>query len=117
MKTPVLEACKFTKKRLWRRCFPVNFMKFLTTHFLQNTSRRLLLSFFHVAKLRKTYFIILCVLIQLFFDPDGMYLFKVKNKDTRTTGLRPATLLKKRLWHRCFPVNFLEHLFLAENLQ
>ena len=21
-------------------------------------------------------------------------------------GLRPATLLKKRLWHRCFPVNF-----------
>ena len=22
------------------------------------------------------------------------------------SGLRPATLLKKRLWHRCFPVNF-----------
>ena len=21
-------------------------------------------------------------------------------------GLRPVTLLKKRLWHRCFPVNF-----------
>ena len=21
-------------------------------------------------------------------------------------GLRPATLLKERLWHRCFPVNF-----------
>ena len=21
-------------------------------------------------------------------------------------GLRPATLLKKRIWHRCFPVNF-----------
>ena len=21
-------------------------------------------------------------------------------------GLRPATLVKKRLWHRCFPVNF-----------
>ena len=21
-------------------------------------------------------------------------------------GLRPATLLKKRLWHRCFPANF-----------
>ena len=25
------------------------------------------------------------------------------NKDA---GLRPATLLKKSLWHRCFPVNF-----------
>ena len=23
---------------------------------------------------------------------------------------RPATLLKKRLWHRCFPVNFAEFL-------
>ena len=23
-------------------------------------------------------------------------------------GLRPATLLKKRLWHRCFPLNFCE---------
>ena len=26
------------KKRLWRRCFPVNFAKFLRTPFLQNTS-------------------------------------------------------------------------------
>ena len=27
-------------------------------------------------------------------------------------GPRPATLLKKRLWHKCFPVNFAkEHLF------
>ena len=25
-------------------------------------------------------------------------------------GLRPATLLKKRLWHRCFPVNFVNFL-------
>ena len=32
------------KKKLWRRCFPVNFTKFLRTHFLRNTSGRLLLS-------------------------------------------------------------------------
>ena len=25
-------------------------------------------------------------------------------------GLRPATLLKKRFWHRCFPVNFAKFL-------
>ena len=25
------------------------------------------------------------------------------------TGLRPATFLKKRLWHRCFPVNFVKY--------
>ena len=24
----------------------------------------------------------------------------------KVAGLRPATLLKKRLWHSCFPVNF-----------
>ena len=24
----------------------------------------------------------------------------------KVAGLRPAALLKKRLWHRCFPVNF-----------
>ena len=35
------------------------------------------------------------------------------------TGLRPETLLKKRLWHRCFPVNFAKFLktsFLTEHL-
>ena len=26
----------------------------------------------------------------------------------KVTGLRPATLLKKRLWHRCFHVNFVK---------
>ena len=25
---------------------------------------------------------------------------------SKVAGLKPATLLKKRLWHRCFPVNF-----------
>ena len=25
-------------------------------------------------------------------------------------GFRPATLLKKRLWHRCFPVNIVKFL-------
>ena len=27
-----------------------------------------------------------------------------------STGLRPATLLKKRLWRRCFPMNFTKFL-------
>ena len=31
------------KKRPWHRCFPVNFVKFLRTTFLQNTPGRLLL--------------------------------------------------------------------------
>ena len=28
----------------------------------------------------------------------------------KVAGLRPATLLKKRLWHRCFPVNLTKFL-------
>ena len=28
----------------------------------------------------------------------------------KVAGLRPATLLKKRLWHRSFPVNFVKFL-------
>ena len=38
----------------------------------------------------------------------------------KVAGLRPATLLKKRLWHKCFPVNFAKFLrtpFLIKHLQ
>ena len=28
------------------------------------------------------------------------------SQDFKVAGLRPASLLKKRLWHKCFPVNF-----------
>ena len=38
----------------------------------------------------------------------------------KVAGLMHATLLKKRLWHRCFPVNFVEFLrtpFFAEHLR
>ena len=33
-----LRPATLSKKRLWHRCFPVNFAKFLRTPFLQNTS-------------------------------------------------------------------------------
>ena len=38
-----LRPATLLKKRLWHRCFPVNFAKFLRTPFLQNISGRLLL--------------------------------------------------------------------------
>ena len=38
-----LGPASLLKKRLWYRCFPVNFVKFLKTSFLQNTSCRLFL--------------------------------------------------------------------------
>ena len=37
----------------------------------------------------------------------------------KVVGLRPATLLKRRLWHSCFPVNFVKFLgtpFIKEHL-
>ena len=37
-----LRPAALFKKRLWHRCFPVNFVKFLRTPFLQNTSGQLL---------------------------------------------------------------------------
>ena len=38
-----LRPATLLKKRLWHRCFPLNFEKFLRKGFLQNTSGRLLL--------------------------------------------------------------------------
>ena len=44
-KVASLRPATLLKKRHWHRCFPVNFVKFLTTPFLQNTSGRMLLNF------------------------------------------------------------------------
>ena len=41
-KVAVLRPATLFKKRLWHKCFPVNFVKFLRTPFLQDTSGRLL---------------------------------------------------------------------------
>ena len=38
------ESTTLLKKTLWHKCFPLNFVKFLRTPFLQNTSGRLLLA-------------------------------------------------------------------------
>ena len=39
-----LSPATLLKKRLWHRCFPLDFAKFVRTPFLQNNSGRLLLS-------------------------------------------------------------------------
>ena len=63
-------------KRLWHRCFPVNFAKFLRTPFLKEHLWWLLLNLQESAFARA------------FFS--------------KYAGLRPAILLKKTLWRRCF---------------
>ena len=42
-RVPFLIKLQALKKRPWYRCFPLNFVKFLRTPFLHNTSGRLLL--------------------------------------------------------------------------
>ena len=51
--TTRLRSATLLKKRVWLRCFPVNFVKFLRTRFLQNTSGRLLLASEKTAKYEK----------------------------------------------------------------
>ena len=44
---------------------------------------------------------------------------EISQNSQENTCVRPATLLKKRLWHRCFPVNFVKFLrtpFFTEHL-
>ena len=51
-----LRPANLLKKRLWHRCFPVNFVKFLLTPILQNTSGRLLPCFGHAQKFYISHF-------------------------------------------------------------
>ena len=45
IKVACVRPVTLSKKRLWHRCFPVNFAKFLRTSFSQNTSRQLLVNY------------------------------------------------------------------------
>ena len=92
------EADNFIKKETWQTCFPVNFEKFLGILFIQNTTRSSRPEVFckkgglkNFTKFKRKH---LCQ--SLFFN--------------KVAGLRPTTLLKKRLWLRCFPVDFVKFL-------
>ena len=43
-----LRPATLLRKRLWHRCFPVNFVKFLRTPFIRNTSGDCFFYFLHV---------------------------------------------------------------------
>ena len=94
---------QFYLKRLHHRCYAVNFAKLSRTS-LSDTPLNGCLRF--QTSLENGTCVINrgCVFLQL-------YLVYV---------LRPATLLKKRLWYRCFPVNFAKFLrtpFVTKNLR
>ena len=95
------------KKRLRHSCLPVNFSKDLKTTIIQNTSNGLFLIVSHFSS-------------DISSHPEVFY--KKSNRENFAKFTRnplcqsfvfskvASTLLKKRLWHRCFPVNFAKFL-------
>ena len=66
-----VEPAILLKQRLWYRCFPVNFVKFLRTPFLQNTCGRLLLKgimrvYMFLKNLRQMFLSFTFELVQIF---------------------------------------------------
>ena len=56
---------------------------------------------------------------QLAFFKSIIFCFFLKKRHNKHNNLKPATLLKKEFWHRCFPVNFAKFLrtpFFTEHL-
>ena len=63
-----LRPATLLKKRRWYRCFPVNFVKFPRTPFLQNTSERLLLNVGYLSKsISWNYFMFHEMTLKLYF--------------------------------------------------
>ena len=75
------------KKKLWHSCFTVNFEKHLRTLLLKNTFRQLL-------EILENSQENTCARVPFLINLQAQL----------------ATILKKRLWHRCFPVNFAKFL-------
>ena len=131
-----LRPALFLKKRPWHGCFPANFGKFLAKPFLRNTSggcswrKKKFSHLIHYLSFKLRRNITLAENISIkkeIWNKVGYITYKdlkingnseiiLKNVQKQTPevlfkkSLRPATFLKKRLWHRCFPVNFAKFL-------
>ena len=107
----------YLKNRLWHRCFPVNFAKFLRTPFLQSNSGRLLLGIpfsqfipGELSFLKKTFSPALAPCL-------GITLRRNNNHEQpwyrprfiRKRLFRPATLLVNKLRHRYFLENLAKY--------
>ena len=103
-----LRPATLLKNRLWHKCLPVNFAKFLRIPFFIEHLWWLLLynhllpmvitvrssNFMKYRELRMTNPIL------------AIYV----NRSLLVKPKKPATFLKIRLWYRCFPVNFAKFL-------
>ena len=90
-------------RKIWNVVEDITFIFLLISKFVKQSVSNVLL-FKHLFKLQK--------------QPPEVFC-KIYRKTPVPETLRPATLFKKKLWHRCFPVNFakfLETLFSTEHL-
>ena len=85
----------------------MNFAKFLRTPFLLNTSGRLLLKW---VRIRSSHWRCSVKIGVLKNFPKSTGKCLCQSLLNKVAGLRSATLLKKRLWHRCFLMNFAKFL-------
>ena len=97
-----LRPATLLKKRLWHRCFPVNFAKFLKTPFITKHLWRLLLKTSIFSLFRSIH-------------PEVFYINSAKFKGkhlrqrlffNKAAGLSLQTLNKRRLCQRGFSMNF-----------
>ena len=75
------------KKRLWHRCFAVNFIKFLTTPFLLNNSGRLLLKWGHFKNEAREIYCLCCR------ELDAMLIASAKIPEREGSMLVPSFFL------------------------
>ena len=86
------------KKRLWHRCFPVNFAKFLRTPFLQNTSWRLLLCIRGMVELFNSFCLRVKYEIHISSHTKRMHIFQKFNWENR--WLKDISLKSPKICNR-----------------
>ena len=99
----VLKTCNFIKKRLQHNCFPVNIAKFLRTAFFYRIPHH----YYFLQKQPPEVFYRNRRSFKNFTKFAGKHL--CQSLFFNKVAGRPTTLLK-RIWHRCFRVNFLKFL-------
>ena len=101
------------KKRLWHRCFPVNFAKLLWLQLFLGYMLLIKLpascNYWSNHRSNHQRCSVKIRVLRNFANFTGKHLCQSLSFN-KVAGLRPATLLKERLWRRCFPVNFAKFL-------
>ena len=81
-----------------------------SSHQLPCINRTGALAFFHLLPMHSFFILENIRKLTVFGCFQGVGKGCIGNKWIKCVGLRPTTLLKKRLWLRCFPVNFAKFL-------